>query len=85
MSQRWSVRAFRAVEDGVVVDGSFGGEEMTLLFDVVAGPAGITAVSRPSELRDVPVAPGSSEQSVLEAIRLFFDVSTVRGGLESDG
>lgn len=75
MSTEWAVASFRLVEGGVLVSGVFGADERVLFFPVTRAVGSITVVSRPKELQAAPVPPGGSEQAVLEAIRVFFNVS----------
>lgn len=73
----WLVEMLEVVEGGVLVRGVFDGDRLTLRFNVSNGASGIVAVARPPELRDVPIAPGGREQSVLELIRFFHECSRV--------
>jgi hypothetical protein len=71
----WTVESFVAVDDGVVVTGTFGAVRATLLFPVKDGPKGVLVVARPEELQSCVIPPGGSEQAVMEAIRVFFEVA----------
>lgn len=68
----WTIRGLRRTPDGVEVHGTFDGVERVVAFPVSRGSTGVVVVSRPPELEQSAVAPGSAEQSMLDLILMFY-------------
>lgn len=72
----WKLEWLEVDVKGVRASGQFGRERLTLVFPVErVGDSGIVVVSRPEELRSVPFSDDGNEQSVMEAIRTFFEAA----------